>query len=75
MGIKVFDFDNDGRTDLFIADMHSDMSQEPGPENEKLKSTITWTDSHLQGTRSDFIFGNALYHNLGNGHFRIVEPK
>ncbi len=75
MGIKFFDFDNDGRTDLFIADMHSDMSQEPGPENEKLKSTITWTDAYLQGTQSDFIFGNALYHNLGNGHFEEISDR
>jgi enediyne biosynthesis protein E4 len=75
MGIKFFDFDNDGRTDLFIADMHSDMSQEAGPENEKLKSTIAWTDSYLQGTQSDFIFGNALYHNLGDGHFEEVSDR
>ena len=75
MGIKFFDFDNDGRMDLFIVDMHSDMSQEPGPENEKVKSTITWTDSYLQGTKSDFIFGNALYHNLGNGQFEEISDR
>ena len=75
MGIKFFDFDNDGRMDLFIADMHSDMSQEPGPENEKRKSTMTWTDAYLQGNKSDFIFGNALYHNLGNGHFEEVSDR
>jgi enediyne biosynthesis protein E4 len=75
MGIKFFDFDNDGRMDLFIVDMHSDMSQEPGPENEKMKSTITWTDSYLQGTKSDFIFGNALYHNLGNGQFEEISDR
>jgi enediyne biosynthesis protein E4 len=75
MGLKFFDFDNDGRLDLFIADMHSDMSQEPGPENEKLKSTMTWTDSYLQGSKSDFIFGNALYHNLGNEHFEEVSDR
>jgi hypothetical protein len=75
MGIKFFDFDNDGRMDLFIADMHSDMSQEPGPENEKLKSTITWTDSYLQGAKTDFIFGNALYHALPNGKFEEVSDR
>jgi enediyne biosynthesis protein E4 len=75
MGIKFFDFDNDGRMDLFIVDMHSDMSQEPDPENEKVKSTITWTDSYLQGTKSDFIFGNALYHNLGNGQFEEISDR
>jgi len=75
MGIKFFDFDNDGRPDLFIADMHSDMSQEPGPENEKLKSTITWTDSYLQGSKADFIFGNALYHNLGDNKFEELSDR
>ena len=28
MGIKVFDFNNDGRLDIFITDMHSDMSDD-----------------------------------------------
>ena len=73
MGIKFFDYDNDGLIDLFIADMHSDMSDEPGPENEKKKSSITWTDSYIQGTKSDYIWGNALYHNLGNGKFEEVS--
>jgi enediyne biosynthesis protein E4 len=75
MGIKFFDYDNDGRMDLFIADMHSDMSQEPGPENEKLKSNVTWTDEYIQGTKADFIWGNALYHNLGNGNFEEVSDR
>ena len=37
MGIKFFDLrHNDGRMDLFIADMHSDMSQEArGPGKRK----------------------------------------
>jgi enediyne biosynthesis protein E4 len=73
MGIKFFDFDNDGRLDLFIDDMHSDMSEEAEPENEKLKSTITWTDSYIQGLKSDYIWGNALYHNLGGGKFEEVS--
>lgn len=75
MGIKFFDYDNDGRMDLFIADMHSDMSQEPGPENEKLKSEVTWTDDYIQGTKADFIWGNALYHNLGNEKFEEVSDR
>ena len=32
MGIKVFDSNNDGRLDIFVTDMHSDMSETPGPE-------------------------------------------
>ena len=35
MGIKVFDVNNDGRLDIFITDMHSDMSEEIGPERER----------------------------------------
>jgi enediyne biosynthesis protein E4 len=75
MGIKFFDYDNDGRTDLIITDMHSDMSQEPGTDSEKQKSNVTWSDSHLQGKKSDFIFGNALYHNLGDGRIEEVSDK
>lgn len=75
MGLKFFDFDNDGRSDLFIVDMHSDMSQEPGPENEKLKSNVTWDDAYIQGKKSDFIWGNALYHNLGGGKFEEISDR
>jgi len=75
MGIKFFDYDNDGRMDLFIVDMHSDMSQEPGPENEKKKSEITWDNAYIQGTKSDFIWGNALYHKLANGKFAEVSDR
>ncbi len=38
MGIKFFDFDNDGRLDLLLTDMHSDMWEEVSPWDEKLKS-------------------------------------
>ena len=31
MGVKVFDYNNDGRFDLFVTDMHSDMSEMIGP--------------------------------------------
>jgi len=75
MGLKFFDFDNDGRMDLFVDDMHSDMSDEAGPENEKLKSLITWTDAYIQGTQSDYIWGNALYHNLGSGKYEEVSDQ
>ena len=34
MGVKVFDFDNDGNMDLYVTDMHSDMSEDIGPERE-----------------------------------------
>jgi enediyne biosynthesis protein E4 len=72
MGIKFFDYDNDGRGDLILTDMHSDMSQLVGVDKEKLKSEMTWTDESLQGGANN-IFGNALYHNLGGGKFAEVS--
>ena len=48
MGIKFFDFDNDGLLDLFVTDMHSDMSEEIGPEREKLKSRMRWPAEYLR---------------------------
>ena len=42
MGIKVFDVNNDGRLDIFITDMHSDISDMPEPDHEKMKSTMRW---------------------------------
>jgi len=75
MGVKFFDFDNDGRVDLIVTDMHSDMSESVDPDREKLKSTMRWPDSFLQASHSDYIWGNALYHNLGNGKFEEVSDR
>jgi hypothetical protein len=75
MGMKFFDYDNDGRMDLFITDMHSDMMQEQSPEHEKEKITSHPPDNLLGGPADKFIFGNALYHNLGNGKFEEVSDK
>ncbi len=73
MGIKFFDYDNDGLMDLFITDMHSDMSEEVGPEREKLKSRMQWPAEFLGG--GDFVFGNAFYRNLGGGRFEEVSDR
>jgi hypothetical protein len=75
MGLKFFDYDNDGRMDLFITDMHSDMMQEQSPEHEKEKITAHPPDNLLGGPADKFIFGNALYHNLGHGKFEEVSDK
>jgi hypothetical protein len=74
MGIKFFDYDNDGRPDLLLTDMHSDMSEEIGPDREKLKSRMQWPDAFLQGGANN-IFGNALFHNLGDGKFEEVSDR
>jgi enediyne biosynthesis protein E4 len=75
MGVKFFDFDNDGRMDLIVTDMHSDMSESVAPEREKLKSIMRWPDSFLQGSHSDYIWGNAFYHRLENGHFEEISDR
>ncbi len=64
MGAEFLDYDNDGRFDLALTDMHSDMSEDIGPEREKLKSRMQWTEEHLEGG-GDNVFGNAFYRNLG----------
>ena len=72
MGIKVFDVDNDGRMDIFITDMHSDMSQEVGPEHEREKSHMVWAEE-IRGDGSASIWGNSVFRNEGGGRFREVS--
>jgi hypothetical protein len=74
MGIKVFDFNNDGRLDIFITDMHSDMSEEIGPEREKQKSTIQWPAS-FRGDGTTSIWGNSFFLKEGPGKFREVSDE
>lgn len=72
MGIKVFDFNNDGRFDIFITDMHSDMSEMTGPEHEKKKSVMKWPES-FRGTGETSIWGNSFFIKEGPGRFREVS--
>jgi enediyne biosynthesis protein E4 len=72
MGVKFFDWDDDGDLDLILTDMHSDMSEEIGPDLEKKKSRMQWTDSFLQGGANN-IFGNAFYRNTGGGKFEEIS--
>src|SRR5436190_1190389 len=74
MGIKVFDFNNDGRLDIFITDMHSDMSERIGPEREKLKATMRWDES-MVGDGKTSIWGNSFFLNEGSGRFREVSDE
>lgn len=71
VGVKAFDANNDGRADLFVTDMHSDMTKPQTeaalsfrPDLEKSKSeafcSAQWTDDYLQGGTNN-LFGNALF--------------
>ncbi len=67
MGVKYFDADNDGRGDLLVTDMHSDMSVQVGPDREKRKADTQWPVAFLQGDPATFILGNALFHRGDTG--------
>ena len=74
MGVKVFDFDNNGRMDIFLTDMHSDMSLPVTMEEEKQKSKMRWKENFLlSGGMS--IFGNALFRNDGEQKFTEVSDE
>jgi hypothetical protein len=77
MGIKFFDYDNDGRLDLLLTDMHSDMMGSRKPDEEKLKTPPQhiMSDDHLGAAPDTFVFGNAFYHNLGGGKFEEVSDR
>ena len=76
MGIKFFDYDNDGRPDLFITDMHSDMSVEVGPDRETLKSR-DGVDEGLPAGRRDRSTSSATrsFTTSGNGRFEEVSDR
>ena len=86
MGVKFFDYNLDGLMDLYVTDMHSDMT--PGqikagdkdfsPVFEKQKSdvwcSVEWSPAALQGA-SNNVLGNAFYQNQGQGKFVEVSIK
>lgn len=86
MGVKFFDFNLDGLMDLFVTDMHSDMTtaqiktgdREFTPAFAKQKSDVwcsaEWSPAAQQGA-SNNILGNAFYQNLGGGRFTEVSAR
>ncbi len=74
MGASVFDFDNNGLFDLYLTDMHSDMSKDIGPELEKEKSDMTWPETFLK-SEGRSIYGNAFYKQTDSGRFEEVSDS
>jgi hypothetical protein len=74
MGVKVFDVNNDGRLDIYVTDMHSDMSEPIGPEREKVKSDMKWP-VEFRGTGKTSIWGNTFFLKEGPGKFRETSDE
>ena len=66
MGVKVFDYDNDGNLDLYISDMHSDMSEDINAWDEKLKANMQYPEDFLRSGGLS-VFGNSFFHKQANG--------
>jgi hypothetical protein len=73
MGIKSFDYDNDGNLDLFLTDMHSDMIKEVEPQDERIKFIFQGAPKMFGGHPENSIFGNAFFRNQGDGSFREIS--
>jgi hypothetical protein len=61
-----------------VTDMHSDMwvDDSPDAQNEKRKTPYyNVPEKLLGGNEDDFIYGNALYHNLGGGKFEEISDR
>jgi len=69
MGIKVFDFNNDGKLDILVTDMHSDMSEAVGPEHDHQKSDMKWPVA-FRGTGKTSVWGNTFFIKEGPNTYR-----
>lgn len=72
MGVRIFDFDNDGDMDILVTDMHTDMVDNLEPDNEKSKMPRNYPFNFLN-TDGHHVLGNAFFRNNGNGEFSEIS--
>lgn len=71
MGVKVLDWNGDGRFDLFVTDMHTDMAADLRPEDDRRKhDPKTMFPLRFLATDGNHVLGNALFTNKGSGVFK-----
>ena len=75
MGINVFDFDNDSRLDIFLTDMHTDMADSFGPEEEKLKTSIEKMSPEVMNSDGNHVMGNAVFHKQPDGSYQEISDR
>ena len=84
LGVKSFDYNNDGLMDIFVTNMHADMwNIWPSGLQEKRKTLATSVPKSLLHPRNaepavsadQMVFGNAFYENAGAGTFREVSDR
>jgi cytochrome oxidase Cu insertion factor (SCO1/SenC/PrrC family) len=76
MGVKVLDWNGDGLFDLFVTDMHTDMSTDLRPEDERRKhDPKTMFTPRFLATDGNHILGNALFTNGGQGRFTETSDR
>src|SRR5579872_799782 len=76
MGVKSFDFNNDGRMDLFVTNMHADMWKPlPVGGDEKSKARGAPKEYLQSRTPNSNVFGNAFYKNQGNGRYVEISDQ
>jgi cytochrome oxidase Cu insertion factor (SCO1/SenC/PrrC family) len=70
MGVKVLDWNADGKPDIFVTDLNTDLASELRPDEEKRKhDPATMYPLSFLGTGANLVLGNALFTNRGGGQF------
>ena len=70
MGTSVLDWNGDGRFDLYVTDMHTDMSSPLQPEDGRKKhDPKLFFPPDFLGTDKNHVLGNALFTNKGSLSF------
>ena len=79
MGIKTLDFDNDGRMDIFITDMHTDMVDGVLELRrfwyaEKMKMSERYPPEYL-ATDGNHVLGNAFFRKEDSGSYQEISDR